>query len=185
MTSSTHRRRRVLAGAVAVAAAAAGVVALASPGSASNDPLTDLRKATARYHSVEQATKDGFGELKDKDGIACIDKAGAGGMGIHYVLGSRVGDPTENADAPEVVIYAPDKHGTLKLVAVEYVVLASDWFGAGHDAPPVLFGHSFTLIRQPNRYGLPPFFELHAWAWQDNASGTFADYNPAVVCPTA
>jgi hypothetical protein len=31
-------------------------------------------------------------------------------------------------------------------------------------------------------YRLPAFYELHVWAWKDNRSGTFADWNPAVAC---
>jgi hypothetical protein len=37
----------------------------------------------------------------------------------------------------------------------------------------------------PNRYGLPPFYELHAWVWKHNPSGMFNDWNPLVTCPTA
>jgi hypothetical protein len=36
-----------------------------------------------------------------------------------------------------------------------------------------------------NRYGLPSFYELHAWLWKPNPSGVFADYNPRVHCPAA
>ncbi len=32
------------------------------------------------------------------------------------------------------------------------------------------------------RYGLPPFYELHAWIWKRNPSGTFSDWNPRVSC---
>jgi hypothetical protein len=176
------RTRTALGAVLVIAAASVGGVLLASPGSAANDGLDQVRSATAKYHNIDVATADGFTELKDAAGIACIDKAGAGGMGIHYVLGSRVGNPAENAGEPELVIYEPQKNGQMKLVAVEYVVVASDWSKAGHTAPPSLFGHTFTLVTSPNRYGLPDFFELHAWAWDHNKSGDFADYNPNVVC---
>ena len=36
-----------------------------------------------------------------------------------------------------------------------------------------------------NRYGIPAFYELHAWVWKDNPAGTFADYNPDVTCEHA
>jgi len=36
-----------------------------------------------------------------------------------------------------------------------------------------------------NRYGLPPFYELHAWLWKHNPAGMFDDWNPRVVCPAA
>ena len=44
--------------------------------------------------------------------------------------------------------------------------------------PPMLFGHEFNFTDAPNRYGLPPFYSLHAWIWKDNPAGTFADVEP-------
>jgi hypothetical protein len=35
----------------------------------------------------------------------------------------------------------------------------------------------------PNRYGLPAFWELHAWVWRHNPNGLFDDWNPRVSCP--
>jgi hypothetical protein len=52
-------------------------------------------------------------------------------------------------------------------------------------APPSLFGQRFTLIPLMNRYGLPPFYELHAWIWNNNPSGMFNDWNPRVSCENA
>jgi len=177
-------RARTVAAAGAVAlAAAAGVLVSTSPSSASSDGVDRVRAATAQYHDIATARAAGFTELHDAADIACIDKAGAGGMGIHYVMFSRVGDPTERGDQPELVIYAPGKDGKMKLVAVEYVVVAQAWADAGHTAAPSLFGRTFTLVPEGNRYGLPPFYELHAWVWDHNKSGMFADYNPNVVCP--
>jgi hypothetical protein len=34
----------------------------------------------------------------------------------------------------------------------------------------------------PNRYGIPPFYALHVWAWRPNPSGVFADWNTKVSC---
>ena len=38
------------------------------------------------------------------------------------------------------------------------------------------------MIGTPNRYGLPPFYELHAWIWKHNPRGMFDDWNPLVSC---
>lgn len=141
-----------------------------------------VRQATAAYHDFLLAGSDGFELLRDAAGIACISSS-AGTMGEHYVLGSRVGDPSEVATAPEVLIYVPQPDGSRSLVAVEYVVLASDWANAGNTAPPVLFGEQFALVPSGNRYGLPPFYELHAWIWEHNPSGVHADFNPSISCP--
>jgi hypothetical protein len=176
--------RTAIAAVTVLAAATVGAVVVATPGSASQDDLAQVRNATAAYHDIAAAKADGFSELHDAADIACIAKAGAGGMGVHYVLGSRVGDPAIRADEPELVIYAPGKDGKKHLAAVEYVVIADAWANAGHNAAPALFGRTFTLVNSPNRYGLPAFFELHAWIWDTNKAGMFADYNPDVVCPS-
>lgn len=44
------------------------------------------------------------------------------------------------------------------------------------------FGHEFNFTDAPNRYGLPPFYSLHAWVWKDNPAGTFEMCNPGVNC---
>jgi len=48
--------------------------------------------------------------------------------------------------------------------------------------PARLDSHLFHFVGEPNRYGLPAFYELHVWAWRRNPSGTFADFNPVVSC---
>jgi hypothetical protein len=70
-----------------------------------------------------------------------------------------------------------------RLLGVEYIVDAATWLEK-HDGPPVLEGQLFQFVSSPNRYGLPAFFELHVWAWRDNPSGTFADWNAGVLRPT-
>lgn len=189
---TTSRRTRLTIGLTTAAALAVtaviAVTASSSPSSAAkgdDDGTSAARAGTAKYHDVSTAKADGFGELKDAAGIACIDKAGVGAMGIHYVSGSRVGDPREDAATPELVIYEPQKDGKLKLVALEWVVLQQAWADAGNSTPPSLFGQEFTLVPSPNRYGLPPFFELHAWLWKHNPAGMFEDYNPSASCANA
>ncbi|MDX6284757.1 MAG: hypothetical protein QOG53_242 [Frankiales bacterium] len=182
-----NKRGALLAGGVAVAIAAAVSVTIAvtsSSASTAEKDTKEVKKANAQYKDVAVAKRDGFGELKDTKGIACIDDP-AGGMGIHYVNGDRVKDATENATAPELVIYEPQKNGTLKLVAVEYVVVKADWTKAGHSAPPSLFGRQFSLVHEGNRYGLPDFYELHAWIFEKNSRGMFDDWNPKVSCANA
>ena len=64
----------------------------------------------------------------------------------------------------------------------EYVVFQDAW-DAHHSSAPELFGQEFELVKAGNRYGLPPFYELHAWLWKHNPAGTFDDWNPNVTCP--
>jgi hypothetical protein len=44
---------------------------------------------------------------------------------------------------------------------------------------PQLLGQRFT------RHSFLPIFKLHIWLWQNNPSGTFADWNPKVSCKNA
>jgi hypothetical protein len=152
------------------------------------------RSATAKYHSLAVAKKAGYSILADSAGITCIAEPQMGAMGVHYVKADLVKDPAIDAAHPEALVYAPDRHGGLHLAALEYVVIRSDWdasqvgppsLGFGSPAPlapPQLFGHEFNFTDAPNRYGLPPFYSLHAWVWKDNPGGTFEMWNSSVQC---
>ena len=155
-------------------------LALAAPAAAAPG-LAAVRDATAPYHNLANAQADEYGLFTDAAGIACIDKADEGGMGIHYVRGAIVPDGDVDARTPEALVYDPQPNGRLRLVAVEYVVFQADW-DAKHDDPPTLFGEDFEPIDATNRYGLPPFYELHVWLWKTNSSGLFNDWNPRVFC---
>lgn len=156
-------------------------VANASTGHRGHHDLAKVKHATAKYHKLSRAQAAGYSLLLDANGIACIDMPGMGAMGIHYVNGSLVGDGTIDARRPEAVVYQPTGAGRLRLVAVEYVVLQDAW-DAGHSSPPSLFGKRFDFTPAGNRYGLPPFYSLHAWVWKRNPAGTFAMWNPRVTC---
>lgn len=177
--------RPLVAGALAVV-----VLTPASAQARPSDNLQATQAATARFHSIDQATASGYGELRDAAGIACIDDP-AGGMGIHYVNGALVGDAALTPTSPEVLVYQPMLDGRLKLVGLEYVILESTW-RVDHPDPadiPSLFGQDFERLpgsgeAQPqNRYGLPAFYELHLWLWKPNSAGMFADWNPDITCP--
>ena len=153
------------------------------------------RSATAKYHSLTVAKKAGYSILADTAGITCIADPQMGAMGVHYVKGDLVKDPAIDATHPEALVYAPDGHGKLHLAALEYVVIKADWdakqpppssyVGSRFTpVPPMLFGHEFNFTDAPNRYGLPPFYSLHAWIWKHNPMGTFAMWNPSVHCET-
>jgi hypothetical protein len=111
--------------------------------------------------------------LADSAGITCIAEPHRGAVGVHYVKGDLVKNPMIDPEHPEALVYAPDAHGGLHLAALEYVVIKSDWdahnlpVGSGapswvKPAPPNLFGQDFNFTDTPNRYGLPPFYSLHA-----------------------
>jgi len=150
-------------------------VPLAIAGAA--DPLAEVRQATRQYHDAAAAEPAGYGLFYE-----CTDNEGLGAaMGQHFADVSRVVDPTIDALDPEVLVYEPMRNGDYRLVAVEWVVFQADW-DALHDNPPQLFGKTFTAVPEGNRYGLPPFYELHGWIWKGNPRGVFDDWNPTVSC---
>jgi hypothetical protein len=172
-------------GAVATASAHGGGPDAGHHGRGHGELRRDLRAAragTAAFHSLDRAKAAGYGLLVDAAGIACIDMPGEGGMGVHYVNSALVGDDRLDAGTPELVVYEPGRNGRMRLVAAEYVVFQDAW-DAHHTEAPELFGREFELVQAGNRYGLPPFYELHAWIWKHNPSGMFADWNPRVSCP--
>jgi hypothetical protein len=144
-------------------------------------PLIDqVRKATERFRDINVAMAEGW-----VPATPCVSGPDAGAMGVHFVhpQPDRVGDGILDADAPEFLIYEPLSGGAMRLVGVEFVVLAADW---AHRHPqggtPSLEGNLLNLVDAPNRYGLPPFYELHVWAWENNPKGSFADWNTQVSC---
>jgi hypothetical protein len=102
-------------------------------------------------------------------------------MGVHY-SNFDLFDGEIDVQNPEVLVYEP-RNGRLHLVAAEYVTPAGAWDpNHGPFEKPELMGHLFHFAPGPNRYGPDAFYELHVWAWKNNPSGTFADWNPKVSC---
>ena len=158
---------------------AAGVAYASHNGGESN--LNRVRDATKQFRSLSVATAAEYGQLLDKDGIACIDMPDMGAMGVHYVKGPLVGDGAVDALTPEALVYETDDRGRMRLVALEYVVFKDAW-DADHSSKPSLFGHSFDTTPDGNRFGLPAFYSLHVWLHKHNPAGMFAMWNPDVTC---
>ncbi|HEX6796215.1 MAG TPA: hypothetical protein VF116_00725 [Ktedonobacterales bacterium] len=173
--------------AVVIALAAVAVTLLGSApaatahGGPGDDGLAAVRAATARYHDVAVAQAHGYALFTDAAGIACIANPPLGAMGIHYVNGDLVASGKIDALRPQAMVYEPDKHAQLHLVAVEYIAFQQPW-DATHSMAPMLFGQMFMLTTAPNRFGLPAFYSLHAWIWKHNPSGMFSMWNPQVTC---
>jgi hypothetical protein len=140
-------------------------------GVAARNPLAaKVRDVNARFSDVEAAMAEGYAP------IPCVSGIDGGAMGIHYVNGKLIEDGEIDIGKPEAVMYEPQPDGSMELVAVEYITTKG---------PANLDGHLFSFTNSPNRYGLPPFYELHVWAWRNNPTGTFADMNPKVSCDAA
>ena len=142
-------------------------------------PLVEkVRRATARFKDINVATSEGWAP-----GTPCVSGPNSGAMGVHFVLGERLKDAVVNADEPEALIYEPLPDGAVRLVGVEFILLAPNWEEAHPEGgAPQLDGHLMNYVGAPNRYGLPAFYELHVWAWEHNPNGSFADWNTLVSC---
>jgi hypothetical protein len=169
--------RRFILLAVVAASLVAMLFASVVSASGRGSELAAVRRATDQYHRLSAALADGYGVF-----YVCTDQPGQGAMGQHYVNGALVGDAILDPAAPEAVIYEPRKNGKMRLVGVEWVVFKSVWEAAGNTAAPTLFGRTLKLVPEPNRYGIPAFYQLHAWIWKKNPAGSFSDWNPTVSC---
>jgi hypothetical protein len=142
-------------------------------------PLIDrVHDATARYTDINVALSEGW-----VTATPCVSGPDTGAMGVHLVLASRLNAGLLNAEEPEALIYEPMTNGAMRLVGVEFIVLASIW--ASHNpagSVPALDGNLLNYIAAPNRYGLPAFYEMHVWAWEHNPKGSYADWNTHVTC---
>jgi hypothetical protein len=170
------RRARFALGLGAILATVAAVVPVATAEGPGGGPLQQVKDATRHYRNVDSAIDAGYVQF-----LGCVHEPLAGSMGIHFVNGALAGDTTIDPAKPEALIYEVEPNGQLSLVGVEYIVFQQAW-DAMHNEPPSLFGQPFMLVPSPNRYGIPAFYELHAWAWKANPTGPFKDWNPKVLC---
>ncbi|MEO8208156.1 MAG: hypothetical protein ABI598_03905 [Chloroflexota bacterium] len=167
-------RSALLASAIALVAGTVPVFAAPFASGADQAAFARVRAATAAYHDLAAAKAANFGLFP-----GCFTDP-AGGMGIHYVNFGSVDDGVVDPLKPEALVYEPKSNGNMRLVAVEYVQLASTWMGS---EPPSVYGHPLEFTPAPNEFGLPDFYELHVWLWQPNPTGMFTEWNPSVSCP--
>jgi hypothetical protein len=141
--------------------------------------VAKVRAATERYKDIRSVLPGG--EPGWIQGTPCVTGPNSGAMGVHYVRPDRLGDGVLSGDEPEALIYEPLPGGGFRLVGVEFITLASAWDFAKKGAPK-LEGHLLHFVGEPNRYGLPAFYEMHVWAWEQNPDGNFVDWNVHVSC---
>jgi hypothetical protein len=135
-----------------------------------------VREATERFQDSAAAEAEGYALQ-----FGCVSGSDAGAMGLHFVNFPLVLDGELDAARPEIVLYEPLPNGKLKMTGADYLVLADAWH-AKHAEQPQLLGQLFHLFDSPNRFGLPPFYTLHVWAWKENPAGAFTNWNPNVSC---
>ncbi len=161
-----------------------------APGSGVNKELAAVRKATAKYHDVNEAVADGYVQLSGH----------VPGMGAHFAnLGLL--DGVFSLAQPEILLYSLTEGDGPKLVAVEYGVVAPDppdgfagdsdvWhvhpaschYGDGSeveeanpdDCPETSPGGAPLVLWHPDLWA------LHTWIWRGNPDGIFEPINPNV-----
>jgi hypothetical protein len=164
--------RRILMAARFALPAALVVTVVTMTNAHADDDLGDVRAATVKYHSVTRAHQDGYFD----PGLPCFDSPGTGqGMGTHLVNGALLNDGgVLDRTHPEALVYEV-RSGSLKLVAVEYIVKMTD----SADAPNFL---GQTMIPNNDLH----LWTLHAWIWRDNPLSIFETYNSNVdLCPSS
>ena len=141
-----------------------------------NRLVQEVRDATERFRDVAVAENEGYRLL-----FGCVSGGDYGAMGLHFVNFPLVVDGKVDPATPEIVLYEPASNGRLRITGADYLVLAADW-DKTHTTAPEIDGQLFHFFEAPNRFGLPPFYTLHVWAWKDNPNGTFTNWNPSVSC---
>jgi hypothetical protein len=162
--------------------ALAGLAALATAGALAGDgplpaELQEVRAAVARYHSIEQATRDGYVRTSP------CESSPAGTMGHHYANFTLMADATIDPLRPEVLLYLPDSNGNLKLVAVEYFKRDADGSLLTDGDRPFFFGQPFDGPMPGHNPAMPVHYDLHVWVAEENPNGVYAQWNPALRCP--
>jgi hypothetical protein len=138
--------------------------------------LKIVRDSTARFKDVSVAEAEGYALQ-----FGCVSGEYSGAMGLHYINGDLVNKGVLDATHPQIVIYEAMPSGGLRLIGADYLLFQAAW-DANNPAPPQLMGQAFHLFDAPNRFGLPPFYTLHVWAWKDNPNGAFVNWHPNVSC---
>lgn len=133
--------------------------------------LDELRASTAQFNNIDKAMAAGY----TVPATPCWYHSGMGAMGYHYANPAFI-DGQASLLAPEILVYEPNAGGSMKFVALEYIVPIGMWGGT---EPPELLGRSFG---RNDDLGI---YFLHVWLWRDNPEGIFADWNAKVSCKHA
>ena len=166
------------------------------PNQNTSPALAALRDATSRFQDVSQAVAEGYTAPVP---AACVETP-AGAMGVHSVNAAYAQSQTIDPMKPANLLYLPQPGGGFKLGGVEYSqtvllrnpdtgaiapwVLQTPWPATYQivNPAPTVFGQTFDGPMAGHNPGMPWHYDRHVWAWENNPSGDFADYNPRFTC---
>ena len=139
--------------------------------------LKVVREATARFRDVSVAEAEGYKLM-----FGCVSGPDYGAMGLHYVNLPLVLDGELDPTRPEIIIYEPTPNGRPRMTGADFLIFADAWHSRNPDTTPQLMGQLLHFFEAPNRFGLPPFYTLHVWAWKENPTGAFVNWHAKVSC---
>lgn len=137
---------------------------LAPPG------LAELRQATRPFLTLDSAVAAGY----VRSVTACLVHEHHGAMGYHHT-NPQFMDAVVDVSKPEILLYERMPSGEYRLNGVEFIVPYRAW--SRDSTPPRVMGQA--MFREENL----KFWYLHAWAWNANPEGLFANFHPDVRCP--
>ena len=122
--------------------------------------LALARSATAKYHNLDSAIADGYGDID-----VVVQN-----MGYHYMKSENVSD-TFDPGKPAILVYSKNPaNGKMRLVAVEYAIPNTD------PRPEGFTGDADVWENNPDFH----LWLCHAWVWYNNPDGIFNEFNPRV-----
>ncbi len=122
--------------------------------------LALARSATAKYHDIDMAMADGYGDIH-----VVVQN-----MGYHYMKIENVSHTFDPAK-PALLVYSKNPvNGKMGLVAVEYAI-------PNTDPRPEGFTGDADVWENNTDFGL---WLCHAWVWYNNPNGMFNEFNPRV-----
>lgn len=164
--------------------------------------LDEIRAAVEKYKDVNVALAEGF----IADPMNMCERAESmgrpaeeGAMGIHYfrpdLLQITATEPRVDGMGihtdflqPAILLYEPQKDGTMELVGVENLVFAKAWYEAGNEGPPSFHGIPYDhMVNNPDTeideaHMFEEHYDRHIWLFRENPLGVFKPFNPNVTC---
>ena len=133
--------------------------------------LDRLREATRPFQNLDAAVAAGY----PREVADCLVHEKHGAMGYHHVNRTYLA-PTLDITRPPILLYERMPDGKYQLNGVEFIIPYRLY--SRDSTAPVFLGQ--RLKREDNLN----IWYVHVWAWKENTSGVFADFNPAVKCQT-
>jgi len=120
-------------------------------------------------------------------------------MGIHYLnpelLQITASEPRVDGNSthtdftkPAILLYEPQKDGSLVLMGIENLVWIEAWKAAGNTDLPVFRGRNWDMMADnpatasDEAHGFMPHYDQHVWLYRENPSGLLNPFNPAATC---